>query len=229
MAFRDPTYKTPLVHTVFLIAAFSAPGCSDQPAQDGPPPNHLLFPDQVDAIGSAPESFRVRFETNVGNFVVEAHRSWAPVGADRFHALVEAGFYNDTRFYRVIDGFMAQFGLSGNPRINYVWRSQVLLDDGVRQSNTRGKLSFATAGPNTRTTELFVNFVDNSRLDPLGFAPFAEVVEGMETVDLIYSGYGEGPPAGSGPYAAMIHARGNEYLDEEFPELTRIIRAQVID
>ena len=206
----------------------AASGCS-QPAQDGPPPNPLLFADRVDGIGEAPATFRVRFETSVGDFLVEAHRDWAPVGADRFHALVQAGFYDDTRFYRVIDGFMAQFGINGDPYVNQVWKEEFLLDEPPTESNTRGRLSFAKGGPHSRTTELFVNFVNNSRLDPLGFAPFAEVVEGMDVVDLIYSGYGEGPPNGAGPYAAMIQARGNAYLDAEFPQLTRILRASVIE
>ena len=222
-----------LVLTGLLCTLFGAAACSpaeeesaDEATSDR---NPLLFARTIQRSGPTPDRFRVRFETTAGEFVVEAHREWSPLGVDRFHQLVRAGFYDDTRFYRVVDGFMAQFGLNGDWQVNYVWKDENLQDEPVVRSNTRGRLAFAKGGPHTRTTELYVNFADNSRLDVLGFSPFAEVVEGMEAVDRIYSGYGEGPPAGDGPYAAMIHARGNAYLDEEFPELTRIIRATVIE
>jgi peptidyl-prolyl cis-trans isomerase A (cyclophilin A) len=122
---------------------------------------------------------------------------------------------------------MAQFGLNGDPYVNQAWKDTYIVDDPVRQSNTRGRMTFAKGGLHTRTTELFVNFRDNSNLDGSGFAPFGEVIEGMDAVDAIYTGYGEGPPRGDGPYAAMAQARGNEYLDAEFPELTQIIRATI--
>lgn len=215
-----------------LCAAFGCAPADDASADDDSEdtaPNPLLYTQRIQDTGPAPPVFRVRFETTEGDFVVEAHRDWSPAGTDRFHQLVQAGFYDDIRFYRAIEGFMAQFGLNGDPQVNYVWRDEFIQDEPVRQSNTRGRLSFAKGGPHSRTTELFVNFVDNSRLDARGFAPFAEVVEGMEVVDRIHTGYGEGPPAGTGPYAAMIHSRGNAYLDAEFPELTRIVRAVVVE
>lgn len=191
--------------------------------------NPLLFADRIQARGPAPATFRVRFETDAGEFVVEVRREWAPRGADRFHQLVRAGFFDDVRIYRAVDNFMAQFGLHGDPQVNYVWRDEILEDDPVRESNVRGRLAFAKNGPHSRTTEIFVSFKDNSYLDDMGFAPFAEVVQGMEAVDAIHTGYGDGPPSGTGPYGAMIQARGNAYLDETFPELTRILRALVID
>lgn len=176
---------------------------------------------------TAPDSFDVRFETTKGDFVVRARREWAPHGVDRFHRLVEEGFYDDNRFFRVIDGFVVQFGLSGDPRENARWRPRTIPDDEVVTNNDRGTVTFAMAGPDTRTTQLFVNLVDNRRLDTMGFAPIGEVVEGMDVVESLHSGYGEGAPRGRGPDQSRIHSEGNAYLDEEFPELDAIRRARV--
>lgn len=176
---------------------------------------------------TAPAEYRVRLETSAGDVVIQVHRDWAPLGADRFYNLVKGGFYDDVRIYRVVDGFMAQFGLNGDPYVNQVWKSEYLVDDPVLQSNTRGRVAFAKGGRHTRTTEIFISYKDNSSLDDNQFAPIGEVVEGMEAVDAFYADYGDGPPRGEGPYQAMAQARGNEYLDEEFPELTRIIRATI--
>jgi len=153
----------------------------------------LLTPDALTA--TAPDVFQARFETSKGDFVIEVHRDWSPNGADRFYNLVANGFYDDVRFFRVIDGFMAQFGIHGDSAVAAVWREARIPDDEVLQSNTRGFISYAMGGPNTRTTQVFINFGDNSRLDEMGFPPFGQVVEGMEVVDEIYSGYGEGAPA----------------------------------
>lgn len=174
---------------------------------------------------TAPPEYRVTLETSAGDVVIDVTRSWAPLGADRFWSLVRGGYYDDTRVYRIVDGFMAQFGLNGNPYVNQVWKSEFLVDDPVTQSNTRGRVAFAKGGRHTRTTEVFISYKDNSALDDEGFAPFGEVVEGMDVVDAFYSEYGDGPPRGDGPYQAMAAARGNEYLDTDFPELTRIVRA----
>jgi len=176
----------------------------------------------------APEVFRVRFETTQGAFVVEAHREWAPHGADRFHELVAAGFFDDSRFFRVVSGFIAQFGIPGNPKVTAAWQGQTIPDDPVRQSNTRGTLGYAMTGPNTRSTQIYVNLADNARLDGQGFAPFGRVVSGMEVVDRLYSGYGETAGGGmrGGKQGKML-AGGNAYLDAAFPKLDRLLRARL--
>jgi peptidyl-prolyl cis-trans isomerase A (cyclophilin A) len=176
---------------------------------------------------TAPGVFRAAFETTEGTFVIEVNREWAPVGADRFYNLVNNGFYDDVRFHRVIEGFMVQFGVNGTPLINAQWRKSRLADDPVVESNTRGRVTYAkTQTPNSRTTQIFISFGDNSNLDALGFAPFGEVVEGMDVVEALYSGYGESQPSGNGPYPPNVHAGGNEYL-EEFPELSYIVSATI--
>jgi peptidyl-prolyl cis-trans isomerase A (cyclophilin A) len=175
----------------------------------------------------APDTFRVNFDTSKGPFVVTVHRDWAPNGADRFYNLVKAGFYDDVRFFRVIPNFMAQFGIHGTPAVMSAWRSAQIKDDPVKQSNQRGFVVFATAGPNTRTTQLFINFKDNSSLDKQGFAPFGEVTKGMDVVDKIYDGYGEGAPRGKGPEQGRLQNEGNAYLAKEFPKLDYIKTATI--
>jgi len=184
--------------------------------------NPLLRPDQF--TETAPPIFRARFETSVGEFVLELHRDWAPLGVDRFYNLAKNSFFDDSRVYRVVDGFMAQFGIHADPYITQAWKKQFIVDDPVVGTNSRGRVTFAKAGLHTRTTELFINYRDNPALDENGFSPIGEVIEGMEVVDTFYAAYGDGPPRGSGPYAAMAEARGNEYLDADFGELTQIIR-----
>jgi peptidyl-prolyl cis-trans isomerase A (cyclophilin A) len=157
------------------------------------------------------------------------HRDWAPLGADRFFNLVKNGFYDDASFFRVLPGFMAQFGISAKPAINKVWEPATIKDDPVTQSNKRGYVSFATSGPNTRTTQMFINYGDNSRLDSQGFAPFGMVVEGMDVVDKLYNGYGEGAPNGSGPDQGRINSDGKAYLDKNFPQLDSIKTARITE
>ena len=185
----------------------------------------LLTPDSLTA--TAPDLFQARFETSKGDFVIQVHREWSPNGADRFYNLVANGFYDDVRFFRVISGFMAQFGIHGDPEVAAAWRGRNIPDDPVVQSNTRGFVSYAMGGPNTRTTQIFINFGDNSRLDAMGFSPFGQVVEGMDVVDAIFAGYGEGAPSGSGPAQGQIQSRGNEYLSEDFPNLDFVRRATI--
>ena len=175
----------------------------------------------------APPRFRANFDTSKGTFVIDVHRDWAPLGADRFYNLVKNGFFDDVRFFRVINGFMAQFGIHGNPAVSAVWRQATLRDDPVKQSNRRGYVTFATGGPNTRTTQLFINFQDNTMLDKQGFAPFGEVVSGMDVVAKIYSGYGEGAPSGKGPDQTRVQKEGNAYLTKEFPRLDYIKSATI--
>ncbi len=175
----------------------------------------------------APAVYKAKFDTSKGTFVIEVHRDWAPNGADRFYNLVKNGFYNDARFFRVINGFMVQFGISGNPDLSAVWHESTIPDDAVKQSNTRGMVSFATAGPGTRTTQVFINFGDNASLDGQGFSPFGQVVSGMDVVDSIYGGYGEGAPRGRGPDQGRIQTEGNAYLVEAYPKLDYIKKATI--
>ncbi len=176
----------------------------------------------------APASYKVKFDTSKGPFIVEVHRDWAPLGADRFYNLVKNGFYDNARFFRVVSGFMVQFGLNADPRLSAVWRDAAINDDPVKQSNTRGMITFAMRGPNTRTTQVFVNFGNNARLDTGGFAPFGQVVSGMNVVDALYSAYGEGAPRGSGPDQSRIQNEGNAYLIKEFSKLDFIKTATIV-
>jgi peptidyl-prolyl cis-trans isomerase A (cyclophilin A) len=176
----------------------------------------------------APAVYKVKFDTSKGAFVIEVHRDWAPNGADRFYNLVKNGFYNDDRFFRVIDGFMVQFGINGNPKVSQVWQDANIPDDAVKQSNARGMITFATAGPNTRTTQVFINFGDNAGLDGQGFAPFGQVISGMDVVDQLYNGYGEGAPKGHGPNQGIVQSLGNAYLEKAFPKLDYIKTATLV-
>ena len=176
----------------------------------------------------APPVYKVEFDTSKGPFVVEVHRDWAPNGADRFYNLVKNGFYDNTRFFRVIEGFMAQFGVNGDPKVSAVWRESRIKDDPVKVSNKRTFVTFATAGPNTRTTQIFISYGDNSNLDSQGFSPFGQVVSGMKVVDSLYSGYGEGAPGGRGPSQTRVQSEGNAYLASSFPNLDYVKKATIV-
>ncbi|MGH6734553.1 MAG: peptidylprolyl isomerase [Methyloceanibacter sp.] len=175
----------------------------------------------------APDVYKAKFDTSKGTFVIEVHRDWAPNGADRFYNLVKNGYYNDARFFRVIDGFMVQFGINGNPDLNAVWREARIKDDKVKQSNQPGMVSFATAGPDTRTTQVFINFGDNAGLDGQGFSPFGQVIQGMDVVDSFFKGYGEGAPRGQGPDQGRLQMEGNAYLVTDFPKLDYVKKATI--
>jgi peptidyl-prolyl cis-trans isomerase A (cyclophilin A) len=177
------------------------------------------------ATYQAPETFKVRFETTKGDFVIQVTRAWAPNGVDRFYNLTRFGYWDDVAFFRVIDGFMIQFGIHGDPSVMRNWKQANVIDDPVIQSNSRGYLSFAkTSRPNSRTTQLFINLGDNSRLDKDGFAPFAQVIQGMDIVDQIYK-VGEAAPSGPGPSQRRIQISGNDYLKKNFPKIDYINRA----
>jgi peptidyl-prolyl cis-trans isomerase A (cyclophilin A) len=191
-------------------------------------PSPLLTPSAEALAKPAPDSFRVAFLTNKGRFVVRAVRAWAPNGVDRFYYLVNNGYFDDVKFFRVLPNFMAQFGVHGDPAVNAVWENRSIPDDPVRESNQRGSLSFATSGPNTRTVQLFINKRDNRRLDAMGFAPIGRVTEGMAVVDSLYMGYGEGPPGGLGPDQSRIGSEGNRYLNRNFPKLDSIVNARIL-
>lgn len=224
-----------MAHMKFLLAALaicalllpptlsSAQAASTHPKPGAARPAarpSLLHPASLTA--KAPAEFKVSVSTTCGDFVVLVHRDWAPLGADRFYNLVRNGFFTNAAFFRVLPRFVAQFGLSANPAVNKVWRDAKIQDDPVKHSNTRGTLVFAMAGPNTRTTQLFLNFQDNARLDGMGFAPFGEVVEGLENVDKIYPGYGESPQQD------LIVEQGDAYLTKNFRELDKIKIARVL-
>merc|ERR1711934_12046 len=183
---------------------------------------------------SAESSWLAEFTVNlspgkVGSFVVEVHPDWAPLGASRFAELIDANFFKGARFFRVIDGFMAQFGIHGNPKVAAEWKAKSMKDDPVKQSNKRGFLSFATSGKDSRTTQMFINFKDNTNLDSMDFSPFAQVVKGLEeTVDNLYKGYGEGAPSGKGPEQGRIQSEGNKYLKRSFPNLSYIVSTRRI-
>lgn len=176
----------------------------------------------------APATYRVKFDTSVGEFVVQVTRDWAPHGADRFFNLVRSGFYNDARFFRAIPNFMVQFGIHGDPEVSKVWRNAQIPVDPVKQSNKRGFITYAMgASPSTRTTQVFINFRNNTNLDGMGFAAFGEVATGMEVVDKISTFYGEGAPKGKGPDQGRLQAEGNAYLLKNFPKLDYIKTATV--
>ncbi len=194
----------------------------------GTPRVDLQNPSPADLAQPAPDSFTVRFETSKGHFTVQAYRAWAPLGADRFYYLARNGYYDGNRFFRVLPNFVVQFGINGNPRVNEAWRGRSFPDDPVTQSNQAGTLSFATSGPNSRTTQIFINKVNNSRLDSLGFAPFARVIDGMHVVEQFYAGYGEGPPRGGGPSQDQMRTQGSGYLERQFPRLDSIVRTRIV-
>jgi peptidyl-prolyl cis-trans isomerase A (cyclophilin A) len=199
------------------LAALAIAGCgarrADTPPQkEGPPPV------------PAPETFKVKFETTQGDFTLQVNRSWAPIGVDRFHELVQAGFYDNSKFFRVVPNFVVQFGLAADPAVTAKWRASNLKDDPPLESNKKGRITFATAGPHTRTTQVFINLRDNDFLDNQGFSAFGEVVEGMSVVEKLYSGYGD-----NGPNQGRITQMGNAYIEANFPKIDGITKATVVE
>ncbi len=191
--------------------------------------NALLHPEK--ATLTAPASYTVKVVTTAGDFVIEVKKEWAPNGADRFYNLIKIGYYDDTAFFRVVDGFMAQIGFHGDPEVNKLWRSARFDDDPIVKTNTRGMVTFAMTGqPNSRTTQFFINYGNNTYLKKHGkFAPFGKVIEGMDIVNDLYSGYGEGAPQGKGPSQGRIATEGNAYLQKDFSKLDYIITARIVE
>jgi peptidyl-prolyl cis-trans isomerase A (cyclophilin A) len=219
-ACKKPAGEPPAQVTQPVVAP---PSAAPKPSTEKP---SLL---KMDAFKEqAPASYRAKFTTSKGDFVIEVTREWAPGGADRFYNLVKNGYFNDTRFFRVIKGFMVQWGIHGQGEVNSVWRNAGIKDEPVKQSNKRGMITFAMAGPDSRTTQVFINYADNMRLDSMGFAPFGKVVTGMEVVDALYGGYGEGAPQGMGPSQGRMQSEGNSYLARDFPNLDYIVEASII-
>ena len=200
-----------------VLALFAAPAFAQAP--------NLANPAAL--TEQAPATYKVKFDTTKGAFVIQVTRAWAPNGADRFYNLVKNGFYDDVRFFRVISGFMVQFGINGDPQLSARWRQAQIKDDAVTQSNKRGMITFATAGPNTRTTQVFINFADNTNLDGMGFAPFGRIVSGMNVVDSLNAEYGEGAPRGRGPDQGKLQNEGNAYLAREFARMDYIKKATI--
>ena len=204
------------------------PEKAQEPAEQEPDRNVLLSPSDPAVNKTAPESFQAKFETSNGTFIVQVTRSWAPHGADRVYNLVANGFYDGCHFFRVLSGFVAQFGMHGDPAVSSQWTPARIPDDPVKVSNKRGTVTFAMAGKDTRTTQLFINYRDNGSLDGMGFSPIGEVIEGMSVVDALYSEYGEGAPRGKGPSQGRINAEGNKYLEASFPKLDYVKKATIV-
>jgi cyclophilin family peptidyl-prolyl cis-trans isomerase len=225
MSFFARTAVLACVASIFSVGA-SAQTPAAAPAAKPAFDPALLQPASLKA--KAPEEFAVKFETTAGAFTIKVTRAWAPNGADRFYNLVQHHYYDGAAFFRVLSGFMAQFGLSAYPEVNQAWEHANIKDDPLVQSNRRGYVTFATAGPNTRTTQLFINYGNNSSLDHQGFTPFGLVTDGMDTVDKLYASYGEGAPEGHGPNQSLVGNRGRAYLEKYFPKLDTISTATIV-
>ncbi len=211
-----------------LLVAICLSAGSPPLAAAGPDADLLMQPEAEFWSQEAPARFDVRFITSEGEFVVEAVRQQAPIGVDRFYNLVRAGFYDDSRFFRVREAYIAQFGIAGDPAVNAVWRDRTMLDDPVQASNTRGSFAYAMIDPDTRTTQIYINLVDNTHLDEQGFSPLGHVTEGMDVVDRLYPGYGEEAGGGMrlGKQETMF-VGGNEHLDASYPLLTKLMDAEI--
>jgi peptidyl-prolyl cis-trans isomerase A (cyclophilin A) len=191
-----------------------------KPAPTSPYDRALLRPALL--VAKAPATFQVKFTTTKGDFTISVTRAWAPLGADRFYNLVRHHFYDNTSFFRALKGFVVQWGISAYPPVTAAWEHAPIKDDPAVQSNLKGYVTYAMGGPNTRTTQLFINLVDNNRLDGMGFAAFGQVTEGMDVVESLYTGYGEGAPSGQGPDQDKLNKLGKAYLDKGFPNLDSI-------
>lgn len=208
---KSLTSRSALLITLLAVATVAG-ACNDKPP----------VPARTAPVGPAPDSFRVAFETTRGNFVVEVTRAWSPKGADRFYDLVAEGFFDENRFFRVLPGFIAQFGVNDDKKLNEKWEAKTIADDPVKESNSHGTLVFASDGPNSRSHQLFINLADNKNLDTQGFSPIGRVVAGMSVADSIYSGYGETPSY------HLLATLGNSYLKRMFPKLDYIKTARIV-
>lgn len=221
-----PSCVKPIAAIAGIVLALSSGGCARSGAASNGP---LLTPNDAELAQAAPDSFRVDVQTSRGPFTVIARRAWAPHGVDRFYYLTKHHYYDSTYFFRVIENFVAQFGISGAPNVNAAWENRRIPDDPMRHPNTRGTIAFASEGPNTRTVQLFINLKDNPKLDTYGggFPPIAEIVSGMNIAASLYDGYGEGAPSGLGPRQELIMGQGNAYLRRYFPQLDLLVHATI--
>jgi peptidyl-prolyl cis-trans isomerase A (cyclophilin A) len=220
-------HRIPTAVLATVVVLLSGLAAAEQPSTEAQANPALLDPGL--ATKTAPEKYSVKLETTSGDVVIEVDRAWAPHAADRFYNLVGIGYYDNVAFFRVLDGFMAQTGMNGDPKVTAAWFRAAIPDDKVKKTNTRGMVTFAMRNvPNSRTSQIFINYGDNRYLDRSGFAPFGKVVEGMDVVDSLYSGYGEGAPQGQGPSQGRILQEGNAYLKAEFPKLDYINRAIIV-
>jgi peptidyl-prolyl cis-trans isomerase A (cyclophilin A) len=211
--------RTALTCTVAALLATAA--CSSPPEE---PKKQAAAPKNE----PTPDVFRVKLDTSKGPVTIEVHRDWAPKGVDHFYTLVKLGYYDGDRFFRAVRSFV-QFGINGDAKTNQLWSTAYISDDPVKESNVRGSVTYATDGPNRRTTQLFINLRDNKSLDKQGFAPIGKVVEGMDVVESLYSAYGEMPSrGGQGPDPNKIQVEGNDYLANRFPRLDYIRKATLI-
>ena len=212
-----------------LFAAFIAAllplliGC-----KDNTPKAEATEPPKASVPKDCPDTYTVKMETTKGDVIIDVTKAWAPLGAQRFWELVTGGYYTDVAFFRVIEGFIAQAGIHGDPEMNKKWRENRIQDDPVKQGNDKGTVTFAMGGPNTRTTQFFINFKDNKQLDRMGFAAFGTVKD-MAVVEKLYSGYGEGAPRGKGPSQKLMQTKGNAYLKPSFPQLDFIKTATIVE
>ena len=215
------------VFVAAVLAAVEFAACGEQVSTlKGNAPAVMMDPTGEQATQTAPDEFKVRFETSAGTFVIDVTRDWSPRGADRFYSLIRIGFYDDQRFFRVLPNFVVQWGMSGNPEVSTAWQTARIKDDPVKESNVPGTITFAKAGANSRTTQLFINLGDNSAsLDGQGFAPFGRVVEGMEVVGSFNAEYGSTPSTNQ----STIAERGNEFLNKNFPNLDYIVTAKIVE
>jgi peptidyl-prolyl cis-trans isomerase A (cyclophilin A) len=227
------TTRRILLPAVIIAVALGSLGSGSTAAaqsEEAVPATRPALLDPSLATEPAPETFKVKLVTTKGDIVIDVVRKWAPKGADRFYNLVKTGYYDNTAFFRVIDGFMAQVGLHGDPAVTAAWSRVPIADDPVKKPNTRGMVTFAMkSSPNSRTSQFFINFGDNSYLDKSGFAPIGKVVDGMQVADSLYSGYGEGAPRGKGPSQGRLTQEGNAYLEAEFPKLDSIVQATIVE
>ena len=226
---RFPKPVRNLMTAMFCAALLVSLGPVSVAEEGAAAPNPVLLDPSL-AKDKAPDTYKVKMETTAGDFVIEVHRDWAPHGADRFYNLIRIGYYDDVAFFRVIKGFMAQAGMHGDPAVSNVWLKARIPADPVKESNTKGMVTFAMgAQPTTRTAQFFINYGKNNFLDASGFAPVSEVVEGFDSVKELYGGYGEGAASGKGPDQGKLFRGGNGYLKGEFPKLDYIVRASVVD
>lgn len=236
MLYRHPSRRVPLLLAAAVLAVSTCVG-DTQPASEASDDDsesaterHAALRDPSLAKEKAPAKFQAEFSTTQGDFVIEVTREWAPNGADRFYNLVKIGYFDDVAFFRNIEGFMVQFGINGDPAVNEKWNRSNIKDDAVKESNLPGYVTFAqSSSRNSRSTQIFINFGDNSQLDNMRFAPFGKVIEGMDVVKSLYNGYGEGAPNGRGPDQGRIQQEGNAYLKKGFPKLDYIKSAKIVD